>query len=61
MGLKFHLPHRTGAHPHHHEQTAVRLGKIEGLADYLTVGLIVLFAGAVVFGLATTTGSAPWY
>jgi hypothetical protein len=60
MGLPIHLPHRTGAVPHRAE-LFIRLGKAEGLADWVTLGLIALFAGAIVYALLTTTGSSPWY
>ena len=60
MALSFHLPHRTGEPPHSHH-SAFSFSKVEGAADVLIVAGIVLFIGAMIFGLLTTTGSAPWY
>ena len=60
MGLPLHLPHRTGAHPHN-GGLFLRLGKAEGVADWVTVGAIAMFAAAIVYALLTTTGSSPWY
>jgi hypothetical protein len=60
MALPLHLPHRTGAPPHRADLFA-RLGKAEGVADWVTLGGIALFAVAIVYALLTTTGSSPWY
>ena len=60
MNSPFHLPHRTGDATPHRGHYLDRFTKFEGVADYLTVGAIMLFAVAMVIGLLTTTGSAPW-
>ena len=43
------------AHPRRH-----RLQKIEGIADLLTLGLIVALGIAMVVGLVTASGSVTW-
>ena len=61
MNHPFHLPNRTGAKTPRRGHALDRFTKIEGAADYLTVGAIVLLALFMIVGLLTTTGSAPWY
>ncbi len=61
MNNLLHLPKRTGAQTPHRGHALDRFVKFEGAADYLTVGAIVVLAAAMVIGLLTTQGSAPWY
>jgi hypothetical protein len=38
-----------------------RLRRFEGAIDYLVIGGILVLAAAMVYGLATASGSAPWF
>jgi hypothetical protein len=65
----FHMPHmhraHSGAaepHPHHpHHPMAYQMRRLEGVVDYMMVGGIVALAAAMVYGLITASGRAPWF
>lgn len=50
--------HDTEVHPHHKNKH--RAERFEGAADLLVVGIIIALAAAMLIGLLTTQGSAPW-
>ena len=56
------MPTETGhdtevRHTHRNKHRAERF---EGAADLLVVGIIIALAAAMLIGLLTTQGSAPW-
>lgn len=64
----FHMPHLkrsrgTGVSGagHHHMPTDQRLRRFEGAIDYFVIGGILILAAAMVYGLVTASGSAPWF
>ena len=59
MDKSAHRPPGAGEPPHRGHRTD-RFVKVEGWIDYAVFAGIVLLAGAMVYGLLTTTGSAPW-
>jgi hypothetical protein len=38
-----------------------RMRRFEGAVDYLVIGGILILAGAMIYGLATASGRAPWF
>jgi hypothetical protein len=58
MRLKFPGRNPDGEHAHHPNRH--RLEKIEGLADLMTIGLIVALGLAMVIGLVTASGDVRW-
>ncbi len=51
--------HDTEVH-HPHRKNKHRAERFEGAADLLVVGIIIALAAAMLIGLLTTQGSAPW-
>ncbi len=51
--------HDTEVH-HEHHKNKHRAERFEGAADLLVVGIIIALAAAMLIGLLTTHGSAPW-
>ena len=66
--FSFHMPHlkrpnrayASGA-GHHHEPTARRLRRVEGALDYFVIAGVLILAAAMVWGLLTASGDAPWF
>lgn len=52
--------HETEVQPHPHHPNKHRAERFEGAADLLVVGIIIALAAAMLIGLLTTHGSAPW-
>lgn len=50
------LGHQSHPHPHRRH----RLQKIEGMADIMTLGVIVALGIAMVVGLITASGNVTW-
>ena len=47
-------------HEHHHHHKHHRLEKVEGAADMLTIGFVVVLGLAMVIGLLTASGNVTW-
>lgn len=66
--FSFHMPQlrrpgrdaASGAE-HHHESTAQRLRRFEGAVDYVVIAGVMILAAAMVYGLLTASGDAPWF
>jgi hypothetical protein len=63
-----HWPHfRHGqavahTHDHHHHRPAwEKMEKAENVIDYFVVAGIILLGAAMVYGLLTASGEAPWF
>lgn len=66
--FSFHMPHlkrsdRAGASGagHHHKSTAQRLRRFEGAIDYVVIAGVLILAAAMIYGLLTASGDAPWF
>lgn len=46
---------------HRHAPTAQRLRRFEGAVDYIVIGGALILAAAMVWGLLTASGDAPWF
>lgn len=53
-------PHPPGSE-HHHAHMEDRMQRIEGTVDLLIIAGIVLLGAAMVYGLFTASGEAPWW
>ena len=66
--FSFHMPHlkrpgrvaASGA-GHRHEPTVQRLRRFEGAVDYVVIAGVLILAAAMVWGLLTASGDAPWF
>jgi hypothetical protein len=64
-----HWPHLRHGHAvasphhdhHHHHPMWWKMEKAEGVVDYFVVAGIVLLGAAMVYGLLTASGEAPWF
>jgi hypothetical protein len=58
--MRFSFPGRHSTGAHHHHPNRHRLEKAEGMADLLTIGLIIALGLAMVIGLVTASGETAW-
>ena len=66
--FSFHMPHfrrstraAVSGAGHHHTPTAQRMRRFEGAIDYIVIGGVLILAAAMVWGLLTASGDAPWF